>query len=102
MTGLSISARADDWANQFQAALDSLPAYSPHRSRTSLSVQSGITLARMLADLARVVEANHAGVLLEHQGPFFNGTDERCGCGHPVKSAEEWAAHVNQKLEDGA
>ena len=53
MTGLSISERADDWANQFQAGLDSLPAYSPQRSRATLSVQSGITLARMLAEIVR-------------------------------------------------
>lgn len=56
MTGPSISERADDWANQFQAGLDSLPAYSPQRSRATLSVLAGISLARMVADLARTVE----------------------------------------------
>lgn len=47
--------------------------------------------------------APRTAILLEHQGPFFDGTGEsRCLCGHPVASGEEWAAHVNQKLEDGA
>ena len=45
---------------------------------------------------------NATAILAKHQGPFFSGTGSRCQCGHPVKSAEEWAAHVNQKLEDGA
>ena len=46
--------------------------------------------------------APRTAILAAHQGPFFNGTDERCGCGHPVASGKEWAAHVNQNLEDGA
>ena len=45
---------------------------------------------------------NATDILVLHQGPFFNGTESHCLCGHPVASGGEWAAHVNQALEDGA
>jgi hypothetical protein len=62
-------------------------------------MQEVLDLAVIVRDL--VGGERRAGVLVLHQGPFFRGTESHCQCGHPVKSAEEWAAHVNQKLEDG-
>lgn len=35
-----------------------------------------------------------AAVLVAHQGPFFNGVDERCSCGQPVRDGRDWAEHV--------
>ncbi len=68
--------------------------------RVPASMQEVLDLAAIVRDL--VGGEQRAEALVLHQGPFFNGTESRCQCGHPVQSAEEWAAHVNQKLEDGA
>lgn len=70
--------------------------------RVPASMQEVLELAEILRDSLRRDE-QRADILVLHQGPFFDGTGEsHCLCGHPVQSAEEWAAHVNQKLEDGA
>lgn len=67
--------------------------------RVPASMQEVLDLAEIVRDL---VGGERAGVLVLHQGPFFRGTESRCQCGHPAASGEEWAAHVNQVLEDGA
>lgn len=94
MTEPTIAERADDLAAQLQAVLNSLPAYSS--SRPNLTVAAGISLARMVGDLARQVEKfdNARSVLLAHQGPYFSGVDMRCKCQLVVADAEDWAQHV--------
>lgn len=69
--------------------------------RVPASMQEVLDLAEIVRDHLRRNE-QRAGVLVLHQGPFFRGTESRCQCGYPVQSGEEWAAHVNQVLEDGA
>ncbi|MGV0805783.1 hypothetical protein [Mycolicibacterium setense] len=71
-------------------------------ARVPASMQEVLDLAEILRDSLRRDE-QRAAILVLHQGPFFNGTGEsHCLCGHPVGSGKEWAAHVNQVLEDGA
>lgn len=41
-------------------------------------------------------------ILLEHQGPFFNGVDERCSCGQLVSGGKGWAEHVASLLPSTA
>ena len=101
MTGPSISERAKGAVSSIDTFMRACHPYRPIE-RVPASIADVREVAEILLDLARAVEANHASILLAHQGPFFNGTESHCLCGHPVQSAEEWAAHVNQKLEDGA
>lgn len=42
-----------------------------------------------------------AEVLVKHQGPFFDGTVERCQCREIVCSGQEWAEHVAAQLAGG-
>ncbi|MDH6199228.1 hypothetical protein M2272_005896 [Mycobacterium frederiksbergense] len=39
-----------------------------------------------------------AKVLLEHQGPYFNGVDLRCKCGQVVVDGADWARHTVEEL----
>lgn len=41
-----------------------------------------------------------AEVLVQHQGPFFDGVVERCLCRQIVRSGQEWAEHVAAALRD--
>lgn len=100
MTEPTIAARAEDLRAQLQAIVDSVPTYSP--STPLLPISAGVSLARMVAELARVVEQRPtesvASILLEHQGPHFNGHTSRCQCGEQVRSGQDWAEHVAQVL----
>lgn len=97
MTEPTIADRADKLAAQLQGVVDALPTYSS--ARPSLTVRAGLALAQMVADLARLIEKPTASsALVKHQGPFFNGTEMRCGCGELVQDAEYWAAHAVKQI----
>lgn len=97
MTEPTIAERADKLAAQLQGVVDALPNYSS--ARPSLTVRAGLSLAQMVADLARLIQKQpDSAVLVKHQGPFFSGTDMRCGCGELVQDAEAWAAHAVEQM----
>ncbi|MCV7205287.1 hypothetical protein H7J71_25100 [Mycolicibacterium peregrinum] len=99
MTELTIAEQADALVAELQDAIDTIPRYS---SRTPyLTARAGISLARMVGELARRGEQqpeSAVDVLLKHQGPFFNGGESRCGCGGRVRDGRDWAEHVNRML----
>lgn len=44
------------------------------------------------------MSADLAGVLLAHQGPFWDGIHSRCGCRRILLGAQEWAEHLQEVL----
>lgn len=97
MTEPSITEQAEDLRVQLQAVVDAQPAYG---ARPSMPLAAGVALTRMVRDLARGERSPEGAVdiLLEHQGPHFNGHTSRCQCGEQVRSGRDWAEHVNQAL----
>lgn len=103
MTEPTIAEQADAIVARLKRTV---PAYRPPET-VAPSVVPLIELAQLVGKLARRGELPRpaeavTSILLEHQGPFFNGADLRCGCRHRVATAIEWAEHVNQALGGGA
>ncbi|OFB37944.1 hypothetical protein BA059_16740 [Mycolicibacterium sp. (ex Dasyatis americana)] len=98
MTAPSIATQANAIAERLK---QSVPAYQPPET-VAPSVVPLIELAELVGELARRGEQQPAetvtSILLEHQGPFFNGAESQCSCGLWVKTAGGWAAHVARAL----
>lgn len=98
MTEPTMSERADALASRVKAAC------GPYRRRAQVpaSMAEVLELAELVRNLARTAEQKPASamasILLEHQGPFFNGTESQCSCGLWVKSAEDWSEHVAELI----